>query len=45
MQIILLNMITTLQKKCPIKIDFKGGYYLKITFARDYNKVHSDRSL
>ena len=35
----------TLQKKYPIKMNWKKDYYLRIALEWDYNKIHSERNI
>ena len=39
------HLITTLQKKYPIKMKWVGDYYLGMTLEWDYNKIHSKQNV
>ena len=39
------HLITTLQKKYPIRMNWKGDYYLGMTLEWNYHKIHSERNV
>ena len=39
------HLITTLQKKYPIKMNWEGNYYLGMTLQWNYHPIHSERNV
>ena len=39
------HLITTLQKKYPIKMNWEGDYYLGMTLEWTYHNIHSERNV